>query len=123
MNRSLLCAVLGGLIAFWAANAQSSPPADASQSARTEPAADADLAAPPTVETKKAFQPPPGYQKRLRNGQEVYCRQIVPAGSRITRTECFTEAQIASIEEAQRAYREDMRKQGAICADARCSGS
>jgi len=52
----------------------------------------------------------------------MYCRQIEPAGSRIKRTECFTRLQLEAIDQAQRAYREDMQNQALICADKSCSG-
>jgi hypothetical protein len=79
-------------------------------------------AAVATAEQSDEFTPPPGYQKRVRDGKEVYCRQVVPAGSRIKRNECFTRLQIEAIDQAQKAFREDLRNQGLICADQRCSG-
>jgi len=84
----------------------------------------ADQPPPPESAAKAAdeFVPPPNYQKRLRGGEQVYCRQVEPAGSRIKRTECFTRLQLEVMDRAQRAYKEDMSNQGAICADSRCSG-
>jgi hypothetical protein len=66
--------------------------------------------------------PPEGYKKRSRNGKVVYCRQVVPAGTLIKHNECFTRMELDAIEQAQRAFREDLRNQGLICADSRCSG-
>lgn len=92
------------------------------QEQASPPSAVAVASVAPEAEKVDEFIPPQGYQKRIRDGKEVYCRQIVPAGSRIKRTECFTRMQIEAIDQAQRAFREDLRNQGLICADSRCSG-
>lgn len=112
---------LGIIIAYTAAAAISIASAEPPATPTAATASAETVKEEPAAEVK--FQPPSGYEKRLRKGQEVYCRSIVPLGSRIKRTECFSEAQLAAIEEAQRAYREDMRNQSLICADERCSGS
>ncbi len=76
----------------------------------------------PQTRDNKEYVPPEGYQKRLRKGKEVYCRQVVPAGTRIKRSECFTRIELEAAEQAQRAFREDLGNQGLICADSRCNG-
>lgn len=122
MRTPMPALALGIAIAYTAAAALSAAHAEPLPAAPTASAASAAaLEEKPAAE--KTFQPPAGYEKRVRKGKEVYCRHIVPAGSRIKQTECFTNAQLAAIEEAQRAYREDMRNQGLICADERCAGS
>ncbi len=119
MRVLILLVSVAGIAACASSPPQSPAPAAASPEVAAAPAAAA--AAP--ADGEAAFQPPAGYKARVRNGQQVYCREIVPAGTMIKRQECFTEQQLAAIEQANRAYREDMRKQGVICADARCSGS
>lgn len=121
----ILALALGLAIAYTAAAAISAAHAEPPTPVPSAVAASAEAAEekPQAEQAEKEFQPPSGYEKRMRRGQEVYCRQIVPAGSRIKRSECFSEAELAAIEEAQRAFREDMRRKGLICADERCSGS
>lgn len=117
----MLALALGLAIAYTAAAAISAAHAESPTPVPSAVATPAE-AAEEKPQAEKEFQPPSGYEQRMRRGQLVYCRQIVPAGSRIKRSECFSEAQLAAIEEAQRAFREDLRNQGLICADQKCSG-
>lgn len=108
--------------------AEASPPSEVADepaiaSSKSEGSTSRQALAGSKTASKEEFRPPEGFKKRMRNGKEVYCRKVAPAGSRIERTECFTEAQVAAIEEAQRAFRDDLRNQGLICADQRCNGT
>jgi hypothetical protein len=111
LSASLLCGS-----APWASAQERQSPTDAA------PTAVAVSREAPQTRVGKEYVPPEGYQKRLRKGKEVYCRQVVPAGTRIKRSECFTRMELEAIEQAQRAFREDLGNQGLICADSRCSG-
>lgn len=112
--------VLSAAILCFALAAHATPPEAVSEATSAE---STNSEATSSANSRRSFKPPQGFQKRLRDGKEVYCRRIQPPGSRILRTECFTEAQIEAIEEAQQAYKDDMRRQGVICADERCRGS
>ena len=122
MSSLWLVAVSSGLISLASATAYAAPEDVASRPASAVGTETASPAKTTQIDGDREFTPPAQYQKRLRDGKEVFCRQIVPAGSRIKRTECFTKAQVEAIEEAQRAFKDDMRRQGVICADERCKG-
>jgi hypothetical protein len=102
--------------ASWGAAQERKEPATAAPAAVEEPRPT------PNTSNSEEYLPPEGYKKRSRNGKVVYCRQVVPGGTLIKRNECFTRMELDAIEQAQRAFREDLRNQGLICADSRCSG-
>jgi Tfp pilus assembly protein FimV len=69
------------------------------------------------------YQPPPGFTQKLRRGQTVYCRSRASLGTRVKTEECYTQAEIAEVENAMRTRRQDIEQKGRMCPSGQmCTG-
>lgn len=88
--------------------------------AEPEPAAQA---AGEVVTPSQEYQPPPGFTKKLRRGETVYCRSRASLGTRVKSEECYTRAEIAEVEQAMRTRRQDIEQRGRMCPSGQmCTG-
>ena len=88
-------------------------------SAVAAPAAAAPVAAPAAEE----FKPPSGYKKKTRDGQQVYCRNETPIGTRFPTEYCFTQADLERIDKNKRSIQMDHATRTKMCSTgAACGG-
>jgi hypothetical protein len=101
--------------------APAAAPAVAASPAPAAVPADAEAAA-----TKGSFHPPAGYRAEKHGVETVYCAKVKPIGSNLTKTACFTQAQLEELERRAQGMRQDVQqKQKAGCAStsSACGGT
>lgn len=67
----------------------------------------------------RAFEPPPGYKRRLHAGQTVYCKKMVVLGSRFPKQDCRTQAELEELLARGESMRGDLDQQQHICSGAK----
>ena len=90
----------------------SAPPSAAAKASAVVVAPSADSAAPaakPTPDQLRAAARHAGYQPRKVNGQELYCRDETPVGTRFPHSVCLDEADLATRSEINQAVKDSMR--------------
>jgi hypothetical protein len=110
-----------------AASPAAAPPAAPEPAAPAESVAGADTsaAAPSSGKDGKAeFIPPSGYRAVKKGNETMYCATIKPIGSNLTKTACYTQAQLEMIEDQMRGVRQDMqqRQSGCTASGGGCGG-
>lgn len=95
--------------------AGSTPTLTASNIAPESPAATA--AAAPAEEADE-FKPPPGYKRKVENGNIFYCAKVTVLGSRFPKDDCRTQAQLEDLEMQKANARGELEQRRAICSQA-----
>ena len=94
--------------------AQASAAPAAQSSAPAAPAASAATAADPAKPVPREI--PSGYKLTKRNGREVYCRSVVPIGSKLAEEMCFTREQLEEISRRRDSAVGSMEQGMKVCA-------
>ena len=69
-------------------------------------------------EAAAEFTPPPGYKRRVENGQVVYCAKIVVLGSRFPKDDCRTQPELEDLELRKAEQRGNFEQNRAVCTSA-----
>jgi hypothetical protein len=64
------------------------------------------------------FTPPPGYKRRVENGEVVYCTKLVVLGSRFPKEDCRTQQQLEELELRKAEQRGNFEQNRQVCTSA-----
>jgi hypothetical protein len=120
MNVRTSCGLLIIAAAFALAACSSEPTSPASHPT-SAPAASAPSAVPaatPAAGSAGAPRVPAGYRIEQHNGKHLYCRSIVPIGSRFPEKKCFTSEQVEELERNTESTINDMERRMPVCGSA-----
>jgi hypothetical protein len=124
--------VIAALVTVAACTAQPKQPVDtvsaapaAPSSAVPAPAVQSSAPAAPAAAARDSAKPvqreiPSGYKLTKRNGQEVYCRSIVPIGSKLAEEMCFTREQLEEIQQRTQSTVGAMEQSMKVCSGDTC---
>jgi Tfp pilus assembly protein FimV len=65
----------------------------------------------------------PGYKKKTRDGQTVYCKKVAKIGSRFEEETCMTGQEMEALAERAEQDRQEFRRNSTICGTGGCGGN
>jgi hypothetical protein len=121
--------LIGSMVAVLLAGCASQP-SSAPTSAPAPAATTAAVAAPATAAAPVkagatqpgSNNPYPGYKKKTKDGQTVYCKKVAKIGSRFEEETCMTEAEMELLAEKAEQDRQQFRRNQTLCGTGGCGG-
>jgi hypothetical protein len=105
-----------------ATRSPSTSPAPLAAPAPAAPAAPAVAAAAAIPAEGGAFNPPPGYQKKMRGTSTVYCKSDTPVGTRFAKEYCYTQQDLERMEASRGNTVQEVERARKTCIGPGCGG-